>query len=91
MMVLMILAWLLVIAALVAGVWWLTTVMRHSRRSGALDILRECYARGEISREEFESRRRDPRHSSARWSRDRLDRTRPRRRVRDVLEDPLGR
>lgn len=56
----MILAWLLVIAALVAGVWWLTTVMRRSHRSGALDTLRDRYARGEISREEYEWRRRDP-------------------------------
>jgi len=59
MMVIMILGWLLVIVAIVAGVWWLATFRRPTPRNGALDILRERYARGEISREEYESRRRD--------------------------------
>jgi len=59
MMVIMILGWLLVIVAIVAGVWWLATSWRPRSRDGALEILRERYARGDISREEYESRRRD--------------------------------
>ena len=59
MMGFMFLAWLVVIAALVAGAWWLVTNARPGRRGGALEILRERYARGEISREEYESRRKD--------------------------------
>ena len=59
MMLVMVLGWLLVIAAIVAGVWWLATFRRPTSRNGALDIFRERYARGEISREEYESRRRD--------------------------------
>jgi putative membrane protein len=62
MMGFMVIGWLLVLALLVAVVWWLTTNARRARFSGrddALDILRERYARGEISREEFEARRKD--------------------------------
>ena len=59
MMAVMVLGWVLVIAAIVAAVWWLTQYGRPTPRNGALDILRERYARGEISREEYESRRRD--------------------------------
>jgi putative membrane protein len=59
MMVFMVLGWLVVIAAVVAGVLWLVRNVRPGSRNGALDILRERYARGEISREEYESRRRD--------------------------------
>ena len=59
MMVFMVVGWLLVIVAIVAGVWWLATFRRPTSRNGALEILRERYPRGEISREEYESRRRD--------------------------------
>jgi putative membrane protein len=51
--------------ALVAGAaagliwWWLVTRRPRTGRDAALDTLRERYARGEITREEFESRRRD--------------------------------
>lgn len=59
MMFFMVLAWLLIITAVVAGVWWIVRNVRPASRNGALDILRERYARGEITREEYESRRRD--------------------------------
>jgi len=59
MMAFMILAWVVVIAAIVAAVWWAVRYIRSNPRNAALDILRERYARGEISREEYESRRRD--------------------------------
>ena len=59
MMAFMALAWFLVIAAIVAGVWWLVRNVGPARRNDALAILRERYARGEISREEYELRRRD--------------------------------
>lgn len=55
----MFLGWLLVVGLIVAGVWWLTTRGWPTRRNDALEVLRERYARGEISREEYESRRRD--------------------------------
>ncbi len=55
---------ILVIAGLIASVWWLLTQRppRSLWRSGkdrAVEILRERYARGDISPEEFEARRRD--------------------------------
>jgi len=58
MMLLMAIGWLVVIGAVAAGMWWL---LKHRRRAGglALDVLRERYARGEMTREEFESKRRD--------------------------------
>ena len=59
MMVFMVLAWLLLIVAVVAGAWWLVRTVTRHRRDDALTILRERYARGEISREEYDSRRRD--------------------------------
>lgn len=51
--------WLAVLVAAGAGVWWLIRQPRSAPRDSALEILRERYARGEISREEFEARRRD--------------------------------
>ena len=48
----MALAWLLLLALVVAAIWWLVTRSRPTRDKGALDILRERYARSEISREE---------------------------------------
>lgn len=59
MMVFMVLGWIALIALVAAAVWWLATVVRPTRRNSALEILRERYARGEISKEEYESRRRD--------------------------------
>ena len=53
------LAWLLILVGIVAGIWWIVRNVGTTRRDDALDILRQRYARGEISREEYESRRRD--------------------------------
>lgn len=54
----MVLPWLLLIAAMVVAVWWLMR-QRPPQHDRALEALRERYARGEITREEFEARRRD--------------------------------
>jgi putative membrane protein len=63
MMIVMLVFWGLVIAGLVLGIRWLLAVGRESRpgsrQDPALDILRQRYARGDISREEFEARKRD--------------------------------
>ena len=61
MMVFMALGWIVFIAAMVGGVWWLVSRSRRTMtpRDDALAILRERYARGEISKEEYESRRRE--------------------------------
>ena len=59
MMSFAVLAWLLVIVAIVAGVWWAVRNGAPKRRDDALHILRERYARGEILREDYEARRRD--------------------------------
>ncbi len=59
MMAFMVLGWIVLVAAIVAAAWWFATVVRPARRDGALEILRQRYARGEISREEFERQRRD--------------------------------
>jgi putative membrane protein len=59
MMVVMLLFWGLVIAALVIGIRWLITERKPPAGDRALAVLRERYARGEINKEEFETRRRD--------------------------------
>ena len=62
MMLVMLVFWGLVIAGLVVGLRWLLSLARDGRREGpdaALDILRQRYARGEISKEEFEAKKRD--------------------------------
>lgn len=59
-MVFMMLAfWALVIAGMVLGIRWLVRQGRPPERDRALEILRERYARGEIGKEEFESKKRD--------------------------------
>ena len=55
----MLLTWLVIVAAVAAGVWWLIRNVRPRPRNGALEIPRERYARGKIAREEYESQRRD--------------------------------
>jgi putative membrane protein len=56
----MVLFWALIIAGIVVVVRWITTQNRppasHSEES-ALDILKKRYAKGDISKEEYEEKR----------------------------------
>ena len=49
----------LVVVASVLGIRWLTGATGARRSDSAVAILRERYARGEISKEEFEAKMRD--------------------------------
>lgn len=53
--------WLLLIAGAVLLARWVFSARagRRRGRTGALEILAERYARGEIDREEFQNRKRD--------------------------------
>ena len=57
MMLMMLIFWIVVIALLVYGIRWFAGLHRP-HRDPALDILRQRYARGEISQEEFEEKKR---------------------------------
>lgn len=64
MMIFGALFWLVLMATIVVGIWALLGQRRPLGRfrlgeDRALQILRERYARGEITREEFEALRRD--------------------------------
>ena len=59
MMLMMLVFWGLVIAGLVLGLRWLVSQGRGAGRDEALEILRQRYARGEIDKQEFETRKRD--------------------------------
>jgi putative membrane protein len=59
MMLMMAVFWGLIIVALVLGVRWLTNQGSGPRTDSALDILRQRYARGEINKEEFETKKRE--------------------------------
>jgi putative membrane protein len=59
MMLMMLMFWALIIAGLVVGLRWLIRLGSHSARDEALEILRQRYARGEIDKQEFETRKRD--------------------------------
>jgi putative membrane protein len=62
MMLMMLLFWGLIIAGLVIGLRWLVGQGRPGARDEALEILRQRYARGEIDKQEFDTRRRDLGH-----------------------------
>jgi putative membrane protein len=60
MMVMMLVFWGLVITGIVLAIRWLVTQGREPRATdSALDILRQRYARGDISKEEFEAKKKD--------------------------------
>jgi putative membrane protein len=59
MMFMMLIFWILVIAGLILGVRWLMNESKERRSDSALEILRQRYARGEIDKEEFETKRKD--------------------------------
>jgi len=59
MAVMMLLFWGVVIVGIVLGIRWLVGQGRGPQRDTAIDILRQRYARGEITREEFDSMKRD--------------------------------
>jgi putative membrane protein len=56
----MLVFWAAVIVGIVLAIRWLVTQGKESHPTDtALDILRQRYARGDISKEEFEARKRD--------------------------------
>ena len=59
MMLMMLVFWGLIIAGLVVGLRWLVGQGRSPGRDEAFEILRQRYARGEIDKQEFETRKRD--------------------------------
>lgn len=59
MMFMMLIFWAVVITAIVLGVRWLANQGKENRGDSALEILRQRYARGDIDKEEFETRRKD--------------------------------
>jgi putative membrane protein len=60
MMVMMLVFWGVVIVGIVLAIRWFASPRHEPRRvDTALDILRQRYARGDISKEEFEAKKRD--------------------------------
>lgn len=60
MMLMMLVFWGVVVVGIVLGIRWLVSQGKEPRSSdSALDILRQRYARGDISKEEFDAKKRD--------------------------------
>ena len=59
MTLMMVLFWALIIVGLVVGIRWLISQGKESRSDSALEILRQRYARGEITKEQFEAMKQD--------------------------------
>ena len=57
--ILMILWWVLIIAAIVTLVRWLSGRSLYGRGANALAILKERYAKGEISKKDFNERKKE--------------------------------
>lgn len=58
-MAMMLVFWGLVITAVVLGIGWVARTAGGAPRDRALETLRERYARGEIDKDEFDSKQRD--------------------------------
>jgi len=59
MMLMMLVFWAVVIVGLVLGIRWLLSEGKFTRADSALQVLRERYARGDITKEEFDAKKRD--------------------------------
>jgi putative membrane protein len=59
MILMMIVFWGLVIAGLVILIRWVVTQSKEGRGDSAIEILRQRYARGEITKEQFDTMKRD--------------------------------
>jgi putative membrane protein len=59
MMLMMLVFWGFLITGIVVGIRWIARPDRGGRPDAALEILRERYARGEITKEKFDARKRD--------------------------------
>ena len=59
MMLIMLLFWGAVIVGLVLGIRWLLRQGREQRSDSALEILRQRYTRGEITKDDFERMKRE--------------------------------
>lgn len=55
----MFLWWILIIVVIIGAVSFFVRQGNTSREKSALDILKERYARGEVSKQEFEEKKRD--------------------------------
>lgn len=60
-MILNLLIWIAIIAAIIYGVKYILSSKEDSKggKSSAIDILKERYAKGEINKEEFENKKKD--------------------------------
>lgn len=59
MMLIMLLFWGVIIVAIVFGIRWLLRQGREQQSDSALEILRQRYARGEITKDDFERMKKD--------------------------------